>query len=140
LLKINSAKENKKFDPTTKRILVVDDESFIVDIIRRALERSHYQVDIAYDGETALKELESRDYDLIIIDIKMPGISGIEVYHRISKNKPELAERFLFLTGNTIGSETIDFLNQTGNFYLAKPFTIANLLEVVKSAIEKLSA
>lgn len=106
-----------------KRILIVEDEELVVDLIKGVLEHDNITVDNARDGEEALVKTVSGNYDLIVCDIKMPGMSGIAFYDKIKELKPLLAEKVIFITGDP-SSETMDFINMTGNEYITKPFKI----------------
>ncbi len=115
--------EARPVNPNEKRILVVEDEELVVDLIKGVLEHDNITIDNAGDGEEALVKTASGDYDLIVCDIKMPGMSGIAFYDRIKELKPRLAERVIFITGDP-SSETMDFINKTGNEYITKPFKV----------------
>ncbi len=106
-----------------KRILIVEDEELVVDLIKGVLEHDNITVDDARDGEEALVKTDSGNYDLIVCDIKMPGMSGIAFYDKIKELKPRLAEKVIFITGDP-SSETMDFINTTGNEYITKPFKV----------------
>ncbi|OGE23457.1 MAG: hypothetical protein A3J42_10460 [Candidatus Dadabacteria bacterium RIFCSPHIGHO2_12_FULL_53_21] len=106
-----------------KRILIVEDEELVVDLIKGVLEQDNITVDNARDGEEALVKTDSGNYDLIVCDIKMPGMSGIAFYDKIKELKPRLAEKVIFITGDP-SSETMDFINMTGNEYITKPFKV----------------
>jgi len=106
-----------------KKVLIVEDEELVVDLIKGVLEHDNITVDNARDGEEALLKTDTGDYDLIVCDIKMPGMSGIAFYDKIKELKPRLAEKVIFITGDP-SSETMDFINTTGNEYITKPFKV----------------
>jgi PAS domain S-box-containing protein len=106
-----------------KKILIVEDEELVVDLIKGVLEHDNITIDNARDGEEALVKTGSSNYDLIVCDIKMPGMSGIAFYDKIKELKPRLAEKVIFITGDP-SSETMDFINMTGNEYITKPFKV----------------
>ncbi|MEW6144099.1 MAG: PAS domain S-box protein [Thermodesulfobacteriota bacterium] len=106
-----------------KRMLIVEDEELVVDLIKGVLENDDIAIDIARDGEEALAKTVSREYDLIVCDIKMPGMGGIAYYNRIRILNPPLAKKIIFITGDP-SSETMDFLKTTGNEYITKPFKV----------------
>ena len=103
--------------------LVVDDEPDVAETLRELLEREGYQVRVAGDGAAALTALEREDYDLIISDLRMPGISGPELHARLAEKRPELLARMGFVTGDTLGSNMDEFLRRCGRPVLEKPFT-----------------
>ncbi len=106
-----------------KRVLVVEDEEVINNMMRDILEEERYKVDLASNGEEALAKIDINSYDLIICDIKMPHMNGKQFYNEIKAKKNGLADRFIFITGDS-SSQIVDFINQTGNRFLEKPFRI----------------
>ncbi len=123
--------------PGATRVLVVDDEREILEMVVRALQREGYQVDAASDGETALSRLAETDYDLILCDVRMSGLSGQEVYRQIAAQDLDLARCIIFITGDTVSPATRRFLEETGTSYLGKPFELADLLQKVQSITTK---
>jgi PAS domain S-box-containing protein len=108
-------------------ILVVDDEPAILRFLSRVLTKEGYQVETVDNGDDALESLESKRYSLILLDIKLPGVSGIEIYKRIQKMSQSLARRVVFVTGDVMGTDTKDFLSRTKAPYIVKPFDTAQL-------------
>jgi two-component system, NtrC family, sensor kinase len=108
-----------------KRVLVVDDEDSILQMIREALTLNGYQVDVARDGETALRRMEQNHYDLTLCDWKMPGLSGEQVYERLNTSNPELSRRLIFITGDVVNERTQEFLKARNKICLSKPFTLS---------------
>jgi PAS domain S-box-containing protein len=123
--------------PDAARLLVVDDEREILEMVVRALQREGYQVDAVSDGETALSRLAETDYDLILCDVRMSGLSGQEVYRQIAGQNLDLARCIIFITGDTVSPATRRFLEETGASYLGKPFELADLLQKVQSMTAK---
>jgi two-component system NtrC family sensor kinase len=115
------------------RILMIDDEANILEILARALRRQGYPVDTVTDGETALARLSEVSYDLIVCDVRMPGLSGPEIYRRVQDRNPDLARRTIFTTGDGINPTTQRFFDETGVPYLNKPFGLADLVEKVRA-------
>jgi len=116
--------------------LVVDDEESIVAFVSEVLRRSGYSVDAVRDGETALERMEEKAYDAILLDIRMPGMRGDEVYEEIKGRWPDLCPRILFITGDVGTPEISDFFRRTGNSCLAKPFGRMELLDAVRRSLE----
>jgi two-component system, NtrC family, sensor kinase len=114
---------------TGKRVLVVDDEEALRDLLSVVLTDDHYDVDTAGDGDTALRKTKSAHYDLIVSDWKMPGLNGYEFYQQVRANNPEMAARFVFLTGDVIGAQKL--LNNKDGICLAKPFQVDELRATV---------
>jgi signal transduction histidine kinase/CheY-like chemotaxis protein len=118
------------------RILVVDDEPDLLDFMTRALTREGYAVDTVSHAEQAMPRLAKTNYELIICDIRMPGLSGPELYRQVQAQDPDMARRFLFVTGDTVSHGTQEFLDKTGAPYLCKPFTLADLLEQLRRFLD----
>jgi CheY-like chemotaxis protein len=114
-----------------RRILVMDDERPVIELVERILKTQGYDVDSVGDGSQALTLVESQAYDLIIADLKMPQMGGMEVYRYIEQHHPEQARRMVFFSGDVISSQTTTFLEQTGRPFLVKPFTVRELLSFV---------
>jgi CheY-like chemotaxis protein len=92
------------------RILVVDDEQVVRDLVKRVLAGEGYEVDTEDNADDALKKIESKRYNLILLDIKMPGISGVELYGSIQKIARSLARRVVFIAGDVMAADTEKFL------------------------------
>jgi two-component system NtrC family sensor kinase len=119
-----------------KRALVVDDENYILDFFIEVFETLPMVVDTASDGLIALQKIRSAQYDLIISDFKMPQMGGKELYRWIKENRPQLANRIIFVTGDTVSADTRSFLEDNNNRYLAKPFKIEEVKEVIQQTLE----
>ena len=116
--------ETIRIEPTQGgRALVVEDEPDVSDTLRELLEREGYLVTTAQDGAAALMAIDQDDFDLILSDLRMPGISGPEFYARLQETKPTLLSRIGFVTGDTLGSSMADFLRASARPVLEKPFT-----------------
>jgi CheY-like chemotaxis protein len=117
------------------RVLIIDDEDAIRSSMRRYFERQGWEVEEASDGTIGLtKLLASRggdSYDLIICDLKMPGLSGHEVHGWVSSSRPDLLGRLVFVSGDTASPEAAAFLNSTSCPVLEKPFELSELAAVV---------
>ncbi len=102
------------------RVLVVDDEVLVTTTLERMLRGAHDVVAVR-GGADALAEIERRLPDVVVCDLMMPGISGIEVFERSTSAHPELAERFVFVTGAAFTSAAREFLDRVPNHRLEKP-------------------
>ena len=109
------------------RILVVDDEPAILQLLERVLTDEGHEVETTDSADGALAKINSEQYNLILLDIKLPGMSGIELYKRIQGMAGSLASRVIFITGDTIGANTRDFLSRTRAHYITKPLDIEQL-------------
>ncbi|HEU4402240.1 MAG TPA: response regulator, partial [Candidatus Polarisedimenticolia bacterium] len=116
-------------------ILVVDDEVAIRELVHDILSARGHSVDAVETGAQALEALKSRKYDLLVSDLKMPEMSGQDLYARIKIEQPEFASRVLFTSGDTVSNETQSFLEETGRPYLLKPFEVQDLIEQVERIV-----
>ena len=122
------ASPDKNHPPITgKRILVVDDEPLITDLLAETLRRSGQEVDIAHSGIEGWQAMQSKTYDIFLLDLRMPGMNGKELFGRLEEWNPNLAKRVIFLTGDSLNDETQSFLADAGNSCLSKPFTLEQL-------------
>jgi two-component system, NtrC family, sensor kinase len=119
-----------------KRILVVDDEKYILDFFVEVFQTLPVQVDTASDGRAAMQRMLANEYDLVVSDFKMPQMSGRELYGWIKQTRPQLAKRIIFVTGDTVSLDTRSFFEDNQNRYLAKPFKIEEVKEVIQQALE----
>ena len=108
------------------RVLVVEDEKKVAGFIKKGLEEELYAADIASDGEEGLSLAENENYDLIILDIMLPKIEGLEVLSRLRKNK--ITTPILLLTAKDSVEDKVDGLNRGADDYLTKPFAFSELL------------
>jgi excisionase family DNA binding protein len=115
------------------RILVVDDEASIRDLLAKTLALAEYDVDTAADGRSALERLRLYPYDLLIADLKMPGIDGLAVIREAKRLKADLP--VIIITGYSTESAAIDALNIGVAGYLTKPFRVPQVLAAAAKAI-----
>src|SRR6266849_243088 len=104
------------------RILVVDDEPFIVQLVADMLSEEGYEVDTAANGLLALEHIEKRPYDLILSDLRMPELDGLALYRELERRWPDLLRRIIFVSGTIEQPEYRSFLQETGVPVLPKPF------------------
>jgi PAS domain S-box-containing protein len=114
---------------TGSRILVVDDEPVIRDFINQVLSWEGCEVDTAASAEEALQKIASQQYNLLLLDIKMPGMDGIEFYNRVKRLGRSLARRVVFITGDVISHGTERFLTENKLPHIEKPFTATQLID-----------
>ncbi|MEO8428146.1 MAG: ATP-binding protein, partial [Verrucomicrobiota bacterium] len=119
-----------------KRILVVDDEEAILDLVSEVLTSRGYQVDTAHDGETALRHLHQNRYDLTLCDWKMPGLNGQQVYQKLRTLDPGAAARLVFMTGDVVNERTQSFLKQNEKLCLPKPFKLNEFHSIVREFLK----
>jgi CheY-like chemotaxis protein len=109
------------------KILVVDDEIVIRQFVSQILVEEGHEVEAVDSAEGALEEVNSKEYQAIMLDIKMPGMSGIELYQLLQKISPRLADKVVFITGDVMGTSTMAFLSKTKAPYIIKPFDATQL-------------
>lgn len=115
------------------RILVVDDESSIRDLLAKTLALAEYDVDTAADGRSALERLRLYPYDLLIADLKMPGIDGLSVIREAKRLKVNLP--VIIITGYSTETAAIEAVNLGVSGYLTKPFRVPQVLAAAAKAI-----
>ena len=120
------------------RVLVVEDEPAICDVCQRVLAGEGFEVDIAVNGEIAQDMIEEKRYDLCLVDIRTPAMSGNELYRWLRGRYPKVANRVIFTTGDVMGRDTQSFLEQANRPFLAKPFTLKEITAVIKETLEEL--
>ncbi len=117
------------------KILVIDDEKVVQEGCTRILTGDGYDVETSYTGQEGFKKMEEETYDLVIADLKMPGISGMEVLKKIKKNDPDIS--VIMITGYPTPETAVEAMKLGAFDYLPKPFTPAELISVVNKAIEE---
>jgi len=135
--------EKSQTDPTgsavhtleLKAVLVVDDDKQLANALQWILADENYLVDVAFDGEEALLKVKVHEYDAVICDVMMPRLRGDEFYVQAKKLRPQLAERFIFITGFGADSDIREFLNARRMPHLIKPFKIEQLIALVKKLL-----
>ncbi|MGH7372714.1 MAG: response regulator [Candidatus Rokuibacteriota bacterium] len=113
------------------RILVVDDEDNLRDVLVEVLKRDGYEVDSAADGIEGLRRVEETRYDLVITDLRMPGVEGPVLYEALRLRYPDDPPRVIFMSANTGIEEYARFLAEAGEPALEKPFNLADMRQVV---------
>jgi two-component system NtrC family sensor kinase len=119
----------------TSRVLVVDDEEPVANLLARLLRQLGHQPTVVNSADDALYRLARESFDLILTDVKMPGKSGFELHQTIKQRNPDLASRVVFVTGDMLSAATQARIAQSGNPYIAKPFAIDRLEELVRSLL-----
>jgi excisionase family DNA binding protein len=118
---------------TRPRVLVVDDEAAIRDLLSKTLALAEYDVDLAPDGRQALERLRVIPYDLLITDLKMPGIDGLNVIREARRLKPDIP--VIIITGFSTEASAIEAVNLGVSGYLTKPFRVPRVLSVAAKAL-----
>ena len=117
------------------RVLVVEDEPALAVAVAEALQDAGFEVDRAGDGEEGLTRLTEANYDLIVCDLKMPRIDGMQFYRAMAAATPALARRVIFVTGDVAGTDAERFLEETACRWLSKPFRLGDLLRAARDTL-----
>ena len=124
--------------PNPLPVLLIEDEAGVMAYVSATLERSGYCVICTESGAEALRLLESGDFLGVVSDMRTPGgVSGADVHAWIAKNRPELASRIVFITGDIANEETVDTLRKTGAPCVEKPFRVKQFIAVVEQTMGK---
>jgi excisionase family DNA binding protein len=115
------------------RVLVVDDEASIRDLLAKTLALAEYDVDLAPDGRTALERLRIIPYDLLITDLKMPGVDGLAVIREARRLKADIP--VIIITGFSTEASAIEAVNLGVSGYLTKPFRVPRVLAAASKAL-----
>ena len=115
------------------RVLVVDDEASIRDLLAKTLALAEYDVDVAPDGRSALERMRLYPYDLLIADLKMPGMDGLTVIREAKRYKADLP--VIIITGFSTESSAIEAVNLGVSGYLTKPFRVPQVLAAAAKAL-----
>lgn len=117
------------------RLLLVEDERKVASFIARTLRENSYAVDIAETGERALELAKDISYDAILLDLRLPGISGIEVCRELRQRGVEAP--IMMLTARTLVEQRVEGLDAGADDYLTKPFVLAELLARVRALVRR---
>ncbi len=117
------------------KILVIDDEQIVHESCNRILTEEGYEVKNAFTGQEGFKKIEEEQFDLVITDLKMPGISGMEALKKIKKDNPNIG--IVMVTGYSTAETAVEAMKLGAFDYLPKPFTPDELISVINKAVEK---
>lgn len=118
------------------RVLVAEDEPLVLDLLSRILEDDGAKVVAARDGDEAWTRLAEADFDLVVADLRMPGLDGRALYERVVSERPDMVRRFVFATGDLVRPESLRFLEGVANPVLAKPIDV----DAVRRTLERVLA
>jgi len=128
-------RQMKAEDAGRIRILVVEDEPVVRRVCERVLEKEGFLVQTAENGKAALEMLASQKFDACVLDFRMPGMDGRELFQYLESNQPDLAGRAVLATGDIFSPDALTFLRELGRPFLAKPFTSDELRTAVRNAL-----
>ena len=117
------------------RILLVEDENKLADMVARGLKAERWAVDVAHDGESGWQMASTYEYDLAILDLMLPGLSGTEILRRIRRKNT--AVPILILTARDATDSKVENFEAGADDYLTKPFAFAELLVRVKALLRR---
>lgn len=117
------------------KILVIDDEQINLDNISHVLTKDGYQTTTASSGREALEKLEAQDYNLVVTDLRLGDMDGVEVMEFVKKNSPDT--EVIVITGYATVNSAVDAMSKGAYYYLPKPFNFKQLREVIHNALEK---
>lgn len=118
-----------------RRVLAIDDEALLLKAFQRMLV-SHHDIETKLGAREALRRFsEDRDFDVVLCDLQMPDMSGVELYQAVKQQWPDLAERFIFITGGAFSPEARRFLEEADIACINKPFQLRELLELIEARV-----
>lgn len=117
------------------KILIIEDEKLVAQSIQTILESKGFQVEVAHDGETGAEYAELNIYDLLILDVMMPGLNGLQVARQVRANR--CAVPILMLTAKSDLEDRIAGLNAGADYYLTKPFDMRELLACINALLRR---
>jgi len=117
------------------RLLVVEDEKTLADLIKEGLEEEGFSVDVAYDGQEGLFMAQNEPFDLVVLDIMLPEIDGIEILKNMRRNN--ITTPVLMLTAKSDVEDKVSALNIGADDYLTKPFSFDELLARIKAVLRR---
>lgn len=120
---------------STKKVLVIDDEKTVCDSVKKILSREGYTVEDSLNPKEAIKKIKMTSYDLVITDMKMPEVSGLELLEIVKDYYPEI--EVILITGYPSFNTAKQAFRLGATEYLSKPFTPKELIEITKKAINK---
>ncbi len=133
--RVASAFSRSSPSPRRARVLVVDDDPLLTGWLVDALAADGHEVDAAHDGHGALQRLENGAYDLILSDLRMPKMDGVEFYRRLERERPEAARQVMFLSGHGDAAKYESFLNEHQGRSLTKPVDLPDLQRRVRQIL-----
>ena len=117
------------------RLLIAEDEAAIRSFMQRALGRWGAEATVVEDAGQAIDIVQREDFDIVVLDVRMPGGGGVEAYRRIVDSKPNLASRIVFMTGE-LSAEMAEIVGQDYACVLQKPFTLESLRRAIQKALD----
>jgi DNA-binding response OmpR family regulator len=126
---------NEDYEIDAMRLLIVEDDRKLAEFVARGLRAERFAVDLAFDGQEGLDLASTYAYDLVVLDLMLPKLSGTEILQRIRRSRPELP--ILILTARNGTDEKVQHFEAGADDYLTKPFDFAELLVRIKSLLRR---
>ena len=120
-----------------RRILVVDDESDVLKLLTDLLQLEGFSVDTARSGADALSRLEHGEYDALLVDLRMPLVTGVELLDEIARRDPALSRRAIFMTGDQYFGERVALVTRPGIPLVTKPFRAEDLVQALRAVFDR---
>lgn len=124
-----------KFVTLMKKIILIEDETSVVSFIKKGLQEKGYEISVAFDGRTGVQLVQANDFDLVILDIMLPEMNGLDVCKEIRKTNKHVP--ILFLTALGTSENIVLGLENGGDDYLVKPFKFIELVARIKSLLRR---
>jgi DNA-binding response OmpR family regulator len=118
-----------------KKILVVEDEAVLAHMCARVLELNGFEAEVVNNGLTAKDSVDAKHYDICVSDIRLPGLSGIQLYEYWKSTQNPIADKTIFITGDTMNNVVLDFLSKSDRPCIMKPFHPNELVKVVRETL-----
>lgn len=122
-------------DALAVRVLVVDDESDVLGFLTDLLRLEGFVVDTAQDGADALRRIEEDSYDALLVDLRMPLVSGVELLEAIERRYPALRQRIVFMTGDVFLADRLALVTRTSIPLVFKPFRAEELVHALRGVL-----
>ncbi|MFC1928920.1 MEDS domain-containing protein [Chloroflexota bacterium] len=136
-LKLSEPAAGKPQSTSKARILVIDDDPTVQEFITAVLTEEGHEIEIVDNGDDAMERLSNEEYDVILLDIKLPGMSGIEIYEQLQKSSKSLTKKVIFITGDVMSVDTMVFIKSSQTSYIAKPFDAEKLVTEINIIISQ---
>ena len=114
-----------------RRVLLLEDDAQFKGILTEYLRENNYEVVAVRNGAEGVREIMGRDFDAIVCDMMMPGLPGDMFYLAVERMRPQLCERFIFMTGHQGSDKVCEFIHKIEGTMLSKPFQVDDLLEMI---------
>ncbi|MBI5235624.1 MAG: response regulator [Deltaproteobacteria bacterium] len=119
-----------------KTVLLIDDDDFIVDVVRQSVGPVVSALEVAKDGVDALEILKKKEFDILLLDLKMPRMNGVTLINHLRDLKPHLLDRTIVITGNAETKTVRAFISDNGCMYLPKPFNVRELYGAMTALVQ----